>query len=118
MVMVEERRRHSRVAIDARLHCRRLGLAGFDEDVAACDLSIGGAHLLADRRLGVGDVVVLDVDTADISLTLRGLVVSVRPVIGGRVEDRHVHVAFTGLSPDRMQELGLLIDGFEPPEAV
>lgn len=94
--------------VEARVHCRRLGLRGFDEDVTACDLSLGGAHLVADRRLGVGDVVVLDVDVDDVALSVRGLVVSVRPVssVG---EARHVHVAFTGLSPERLSRLGDLV---------
>jgi hypothetical protein len=109
MGKVEERRRHARVPIEARMHCRRLGLRGFDEDVTACDLSLGGAHLVADRRLGVGDVVVLDVDVDDVALSVRGLVVSVRPVDGNVAEARHVHVAFTGLSPDRLARLGDLV---------
>ena len=88
MVKIEERRRHHRVPIDARLHCRRLGLSGFDEDVEACDLSIGGAHLVADRRLGVGDVVVLGVDVADVALSVRGLVVAVRPIPDGNGDAR------------------------------
>ena len=111
MVEVEERRRHDRVPVEARMHCRRLGLRGFDEDVTACDLSVGGAHLVADRRLGVGDVVVLDVDLRDVALSVRGLVVSVRPVAGSIGEARHVHVAFTGLSPDRLQQLGDMVAG-------
>jgi hypothetical protein len=114
MAMVDERRRHPRVAVAATLHCRRLALAGFDDDVAACDLSVGGAQLLADHRLGVGDFVVLDVDTGDLALSLRGLVVAVRAVDGGAPEDRYVHVAFTGLSEERVQQLGQLIDECEP----
>lgn len=114
MVKVEERRRHARVPVDARMHCRRLGLRGFDEDVTACDLSVGGAHLVADRRLGVGDVVVLDVAMDDLALSVRGLVVSVRPVDGTKSEARHVHVAFTGLSPDRLAQLGDLVASAEP----
>ena len=109
MVQVEERRRHTRVPVEARMHCRRLGLRGFDEDVTAVDLSVGGAHLIADRRLGVGDVVVLDVDVDDLALSVRGLVVSVRAVSGGVGEARHVHVAFTGLSPERLTALGDLV---------
>lgn len=111
MIKVEERRRHHRVPVEARMHCRRLGLGGFDEDVTACDLSVGGAHLVADRRLGVGDVVVLDVELDDLALTVRGLVVAVRPVHGGVPEARHVHVAFTGLSPERLARLGDLVAG-------
>lgn len=110
MVMIEERRRHHRVPVDARMHCRRLGIGGFDEDVTACDLSVGGAHLLADRRLGVGDVVVLDVDVAELALTVRGLVVAVRP-LGDPTGAWHVHVAFTGLSPERLAALGDLVAG-------
>ena len=105
MVMIDERRRHHRVPLDARMHCRRLGLGGFDEDVTACDLSVGGAHLVADRRLGLGDVVVLEVDVADVALSVRGLVVAVRPIADG-TDARHVHVAFTGLSPERLSALG------------
>lgn len=108
MAMMEERRRHRRIPVDARMHCRRLGRGGFDEDVAACDLSVGGAHLVADQRLGLGDVVVLDVDVADLTLSVRGLVVAVRPVLDGG-DTRHVHVAFTGLSPERLAALGDLV---------
>ena len=114
MVKVEERRRHDRVPVETRMHCRRLGLRGFDEDVTACDISVGGAHLVADRRLGVGDVVVLDVDLGDLALSVRGLVVSVRPVAGSVGEARHVHVAFTGLSPDRLTQLGELVATHAP----
>jgi hypothetical protein len=109
MIEVEERRRHPRVPVDARVHCRRLGRRGFDEDVTACDLSVGGAHLVADRRLGVGDVVVLDVDLGEVALKVRGLVVSVRPLGSGVAGARHVHVAFTGLSGDRLAQLGDLV---------
>lgn len=116
MVMIEERRRHERVPVDARLHCRRLGLRGFDEDVQACDLSLGGAHLLADGRLSVGDVVALDVDIEDISVQLRGLVVGVRPIAEGGTR-RHVHVAFTGLSPERLARLGDLVAAGATPSS-
>ena len=110
MVTIDERRRHGRVPVDLRLHCRRLGLAGFDEDVTARDLSLGGAHLVADRPLFVGDVLVLDVVVDDITVQLRGLVVAVRPA-RGRGTSRHVHVAFTGSSPERLARLGDLVAG-------
>ena len=114
MIEVEERRRHPRVPVETSMHCRRLGLRGFDEDVTACDISVGGAHLVADRRLAVGDVVVLDVAGDGVAFSVRGLVVSVRPINGVADDARHVHVAFTGLSPERLSRLGDLVASSAP----
>ena len=106
MNAVEERRRHRRHTVQSSVRCRRLGRGGYEEEVASVDLSLGGVLVRADDRLGVGDVLVLDFPVADLSLGLRGLVVSVRSVAGDPDPDaRYVHVAFTGLSPERLDLL-------------
>lgn len=112
MVIGDERRQHRRLPVRTSLHCRRLGRGGFDEQVSSADLSSGGALLRADRRLGVGDVLVLDVEVGGFTLGLKGLVIATRE-IPGHADQRFVHVAFTGLSPDRLAALGRLLDAWE-----
>ena len=112
MSIVDERRRYRRLPIVASLHCRRLGRGGFDEEVHSVDLSAGGALLRTDRRLGVGDVLVLDVTIEDVSLGLKGLVIATREV-PGHADERFVHIAFTGLSDERITALARLLDGWE-----
>jgi PilZ domain len=118
MNAVEERRRHRRFAVRTNLRCRRLGRGGFDEEVASIDLSLGGVLLLADDRVDVGDVVALDFAVVDVTLGLRGLVVSVRPTVGSHgphgPHGRYVHVAFTGLSPERLDSLCQFLDTLVP----
>ena len=79
---IEERRSHPRQEVRTAVRCRRLGRSGFDEAVESLDLSPGGALLLADRRLGVGDVLRLefhvDDSSDDISVAVQGMVVGVR----------------------------------------
>jgi hypothetical protein len=113
---VDERRRHRRLPVRATMRCRRLGRGGFDEQITSADLSSGGVLLKADRRLGVGDVLVLEIEVAGFAIGLKGLVIATREVPGGR-DDRYVHVAFTGLSPDRLETLGRLLDAWERESA-
>jgi hypothetical protein len=118
MNAVEERRRHRRFAVRTNLRCRRLGRGGYDEEVASIDLSLGGVLLLADDRVDVGDVVALDFAVVDETLGLRGLVVSVRPTLGSDgPHERYVHVAFTGLSPERFDSLCQFLDTLAPAAA-
>lgn len=118
MKAVEERRRHRRFAIRTNLRCRRLGGRGYDEVVASIDLSLGGALLLADDRVDVGDVVMLEFAVLDLTLGLRGLVVSVRPTVGSDdAHARYAHVAFTGLSPERLDSLCRFLDTLAPAAA-
>jgi hypothetical protein len=112
MVTVEERRQHRRLPVRTTMHCRRIGRGGFDEQITSADLSAGGALLKADRRLGVGDVLVIELEVAGFALGLKGLVIATRDVPGSR-DDRYVHVAFTGLSPDRLEALGRLLEAWE-----
>jgi hypothetical protein len=115
MAIVDERRRYRRLPIMASLHCRRLGRGGFDEEVRSVDLSAGGALLRTDRRLGVGDVLLLDVTIDDVSVGLKGLVIATREV-AGHADERFVHIvhiAFTGLSDERITALARLLDGWE-----
>jgi len=107
-----DRRRHRRHPVQAALHCRRLGRGGFDEEVTSADLSAGGCLLRADRRLAIGDVLVLDVELGGVAVALKGLVVASREV-PGHPDERLVHIAFTGLSPERVQALGDLLDAWE-----
>jgi hypothetical protein len=109
MAITEERRQHRRLPVRISVHCRRLGRGGFDETVHTADFSVGGALLRADRRLGVGDVVALDVAVGSVTLGLKGLVIATRE-IAGRTDERHVHVAFTGMSPERSASLARLLD--------
>ena len=112
MVIEEDRRQHRRLPVRTSLQCRRLGRGGFDETVESADLSAGGALLEADRRLDVGDVVMLAVEVGGFALGLKGLVIATRELSGG-TKNRLVHVAFTGLSPDRLEALGNLLDTWE-----
>jgi len=112
MVITEERRQHRRLPVRTALHCRRIGRGGFDEELTSADLSAGGALLKADRRLGVGDVLVLELSAGGFAVGVKGLVIATREVPGSRSE-RYVHVAFTGLSPDRLEALGELLDAWE-----
>jgi hypothetical protein len=115
MTAVEERRRHRRVAVNTSLRCRRLGRGGYDEVVSSVDVSLGGALVLADDRVDVGDVVVLDLPLDDLTIGLRGLVVTVRPAVGvDGPRARFVHVAFTGLSPERLDVLCRYLDTLAP----
>ena len=113
MVIEDDRRLHKRLPVRTSLHCRRLGRGGFDETVTSADLSSGGALLEADRRLDVGDVVMLEVEIGGFALGLKGLVIATRELPNNRVRNRLVHVAFTGLSPDRLEALGNLLDAWE-----
>ena len=115
MVIEDERRQHKRLPVRTTLHCRRLGRGGFDETVTSADLSAGGALLQADRRLDVGDVVMLEVELGGFAVGLKGLIIATRE-LGGEKE-RLVHVAFTGLSPDRLEALGNLLDQWEAESA-
>lgn len=118
MNAVEERRRHRRLAVRTNLRCRRLGRGGYDEVVGSIDISLGGALLMADDRVDVGDVVALEFPVVNLTLGLRGLVVSVRPTVGSDgPHARYVHVAFTGLSPERLDSLCHLIDTLAPAAA-
>ena len=117
MNAVDERRRNRRHAVRTNLHCRRLGRKGFEEVVASVDLSLGGALVEADDRLAVGDVLVLEFPIDDLILGLRGLVVSVRPVATATDRARYVHVAFTGLSPERLEALCQFLQGLEDEAA-
>lgn len=112
MSIVDERRRYRRLPITLALHCRRLGRGGFDEEVRSVDLSAGGALLRADRRLGVGDVLLLEIAVDDVSLGLKGLVIATREV-PGHADERFVHIAFTGLSDDRVAALARVLDTWE-----
>ena len=112
MVIEDDRRLHRRLPVRTSLHCRRLGRGGFDETVTSADLSAGGALIEADRRLDVGDVVMLEVEVAGFGLGLKGLIIATREVPGPE-RKRLVHVAFTGLSPDRLEALGNLLDAWE-----
>lgn len=112
MTIVDERRKHRRLPVRTSLHCRRLGRGGFDEEVTSADLSAGGILLRADRRLGVGDVLVLEIDAAGFTLGLKGLVIATRD-IPGHADERFVHVAFTGLSPERLVALGRMLEAWE-----
>jgi hypothetical protein len=110
MATIKERRQHKRVPVHTTVRCRRLGRGGFDEEVPSVDLSAGGMLLRADGRLAVGDVLSLELELAGFSLAFRGLVVAVREASG---DDRFVHVAFTGLSPDRLATLADLLESWE-----
>ena len=112
MVIEDDRRLHKRLPVRTSLHCRRLGRGGFDETVTSADLSAGGALLHADRRLDVGDVVMLEVEIGGFGLGLKGLIIATREV-AHKPGERLVHVAFTGLSPDRLESLGSLLDAWE-----
>jgi hypothetical protein len=116
MPIVDERRQHRRLPVRTSLHCRRIGRGGFDEQVTSDDLSAGGALLRADRRLGVGDVLVLELDAGGVAVNVKGLVIATRE-IPGQPDQRYVHVAFTGLSPDRLAALAKLLDTWERAEA-
>jgi len=116
MVIEDERRQHRRLPVRTSLHCRRLGRGGFDETVTSADLSAGGALLKADRRLDVGDVVMLEVEIGGFAVGLKGLIIATREV-SGQPGERLVHVAFTGLSPDRLEALGNLLDQWEAETA-
>ncbi len=112
MANITDRRQHRRLPVRTSLHCRRLGRGGFDEQLTSADLSAGGALLRADRRLGIGDVLGLDIELGGFAVGLKGLVIATREVPGER-DSRYVHVAFTGLSPDRLVALGRLLDAWE-----
>lgn len=112
MATVEERRQHRRLPVRTSLHCRRIGRGGFDEEVTSADLSAGGVLLRADRRLAVGDVLVLELSVGGFALGVKGLVIATRDTPSDRMQ-RYVHVAFTGLSPDRLEALGRLLDAWE-----
>jgi hypothetical protein len=112
----DDRRQHKRLPVRTSIQCRRLGRGGFDETVTSADISSGGALLEADRRLDVGDVVMLAVEVGGFALGLKGLVIATRE-LPGKTKNRLVHVAFTGLSPDRLEALGNLLDTWERESA-
>lgn len=111
MTDTTERRQHRRYPVRTTLHCRRIGRGGFDEDIVSADLSAGGCLVRADRRLGVGDVLVLDIDASGIVVGLKGLVIAAREV-PGHPDERLVHIAFTGLNPERFEALGQLLEAW------
>ena len=54
----------------------------------------------------------IELEVGGFSLGLKGLVIATREVPGDG-GDRYVHVAFTGLSPERLEALGRLLDAWE-----
>ncbi len=108
-----ERRRHPRVPITLRLHCKRLGFPGVDEEVDAVDLSMSGVRFFAPTDLGAGDVVALVLDPGGLDVSVRGLVVHTsrsreRPALS------EAHVAFTGVTFTLADELSRLVTTHDP----
>jgi len=112
MATVDERRQHKRLPVRTSVRCRRLGRGGFDEEITSLDVSAGGALLRADNRLGVGDVLSLEFELAGFALGLKALVVAARDA-GREGDERYIHVAFTGLDPERLTSLARLLDDWE-----
>lgn len=110
---IEERREHTRHTFEGVVGCRRLGRGGFDEIVESLDLSPGGALLLADRRLGVGDVLRLEFVVDDLTLAVQGMVVGVRDAPFKGMHARFVHVAFTSLNAERLDALARVLDAWD-----
>lgn len=106
---LDDRRSHERRRINTAVTCHRMGRGGFDEEVETLDLSPGGTLLLADRRLGVGDVLALEFDADGLGLRIQGMVVGVRDAPFKGMHARYVHVAFTSLSAERLTKLARAI---------
>jgi len=102
----DERRAHRRVPARFRVHCRRLGRGGIDEDVEAVDLSMGGIRIAAPGALRTGDVVELTISEGAEPVTFSGLVVASSRGHGAT----YSHVAFTRLGPNALEHLGHLVD--------
>ena len=112
-ISIDERRRHRRQPVCTGVRCRRLGRGGFDESVESLDLSLGGMLLLADRRLGVGDVLHLELGRDGTNVRLQGMVVGVRDAPFTGLHARYVHVAFTSLSSHRLDALAELLAAWD-----
>jgi hypothetical protein len=115
---IQERRSHPRQVVETAVRCRRLGRSGFDQEVETLDLSPGGTLLLADRRLGVGDVLRLEFHVDDVSVAVQGMVVGVRDAPFKGIDARYVHVAFTSLSPERLDALSRVLDTWQSDDDI
>jgi hypothetical protein len=93
--VIPERRRSPRLraTLPATLH--RLGHGDDPKKVTTIDVSQGGARLVADQAICVGDVLQISVKMPHgLELTLQGLVVQLTDAEGAH----HAHVAFDSLS--------------------
>ena len=100
-----DRRAHPRVDASFRVHCRRIGRRGVDQDVVVIDLSMGGMRITG-GELRTGDVVELTISETSPPLTLTGLVVGNSVAPAGPSS----HIAFTRLAPTTLEHIGHLVD--------
>lgn len=103
-----QRRAAQRVPVGFTMHCRRLGRGGFDEPVAAVDLSVTGAGILAGPGLVVGDVVLLTLGADPDDISCKGLVVGTGPSLR-YPKQRHAHIAFATLSGTTLDRLTAIV---------
>ena len=101
----DARRAWRRVPVQVPVQCRRLARSETDINAETVDLSPGGVRLRCGGLI-TGDVVMCSVDGPDGILGLKGLVVQTRAGVGGAP---FVHVAWTNLSPDTVEQLGKLL---------
>ncbi|MEY2589576.1 MAG: PilZ domain [Acidimicrobiaceae bacterium] len=106
----DERREWRRVPVVFSVHCLRLGRRGIDTAVKVVDLSPGGIRLISPKQLDGGDVVELTFSVGDMRIPVRGLVVYTTTT---DADERHAHVAFTGLGDAALKGLARLLDSAE-----
>ena len=104
--MGDARRAWRRVPVRVPVQCRRLARSETEITAETVDLSPGGVRLRCGGLI-TGDVVMCSVDGPSGSLGLKGLVVQTRAAVGGAP---FVHVAWTNLAPDTVEQLGKLLE--------
>jgi len=103
----DSRRQWRRVPVSLSLNCRRLGRGEDEFAVEAVDLSPGGVRLRGVEMLHTGDVVLCWMGSSEPSRgCLKGLVVQVRPLPDQMAD---VHVAWTNLSAESVEELARIL---------
>ena len=102
-----ERRRHPRTEVELSVTVEKIGGRSVSGAGSTIDLSEGGARLLGPAALAVGDVVLVTLTGADLSVEQQGLVVG---RTGGTRGQATLNVAFKTLDDERTIDLRRLID--------
>jgi hypothetical protein len=101
-----ERRQHPRAQVSLDATVTRLGNRALLKPVSVVDLSLGGALVQGTERLSIGDVIVLTIQSAEVTVEHQGL------VVGQRHSGAHtlINVAFKTPDERAAAELRRLID--------
>ena len=104
---VGERRSTPRAPAHLTVQLERLGAGGHTGTAHTRDLSERGARLVGPDAFGVGDVVLVTINSGEVPLAVQGLVVGSKPHLG---RDAMLNVAFKTLSDEDRAKLRKLVD--------